>query len=154
MQENLVENKVSFDVDSFIKNKDKAFYALLLEDGRTIFQDDGRYNTVDPAWLRIKEFLETNRIRVKSVKIHFRSNSATVLEVPEDYDGIYFCNRAQQDLSGFEYAGEQITQFFMRFGLLKDNKVYYTDYRVPELLVGASGTLEKFKQENIISGIC
>lgn len=144
---------ICFQLDDFIKTKHAAYYVLRLEDGRFIYQDDLRYGETDKAWLRIKEFLEQERVKVESIWIHFYSNCAEVLNLKDiDYDGLFFCNQASQDIMGMEYAGQQLTQHAMRFGYVKDSVLHYTQWKVPEVLHERSGTAEKFNKGLVIDG--
>ncbi len=118
---------VSFELDSFILDKDKTFWIALLSDGRSVYQDDDRpcYDE-KRSWVRLQTYCKENNLFVKRIDIKFRGEFATN---PESTEG-YFMRKG---VIG-DWGSSKIRNFFV-CGPIINGKIHITKWQVPELLV-------------------
>lgn len=109
----------------------KAIWQVRLSDDTVVYQDDGRDESADSAWIRLKRHCEDNNLKITSMALKFRSN---VINLPSGKDGYYFIRgflgsfgyrHPKRHLSGFETA---------IVGFLEDGVIKTETYRCPELL--------------------
>lgn len=114
-----------------------------LTNGERIYQDDGRPE-VEPesAWLRLKEYVHTNKLAIRDLIIQFRSHIVQVNKEP--VDGFFFRNKI---LGSF--GNPECTNFFV-VGTLKDGIVSVTSYQIPEIEVESTDTR---KVEDCLDGL-
>jgi hypothetical protein len=119
---------VCFELDNFIRDKDKTYWTALLSDGRWIYQDDDRPGEDEPrAWVRLQQFCNDNDLYVKQMRITFRTHTETM---PESEEG-YFCrNRVLGSLAD----GVSKTYYFYSLGPIKDSKIYVDVWMIPEVI--------------------
>ena len=119
---------VSFELDDFIRDKDKTYWSALLSDGRWVYQDDDRPGEAEPrAWVRLQQFCNDNDLFVTQMKIRFRSHEETV---PSSTEG-YFCrNRVLScfsDSKSKTFAGYSL-------GPIINGKIHVETWNVPEII--------------------
>lgn len=118
--------------DNFVLEREyggEASWFVRLSNGEDVFQDDGRPGlTPRSAWMRLKERLETEPLRIESVGLRFRTN---VLQdvLPRYAEGYAFMRAA---LSTF---GSAETSHFYVLGCLKGSTLHVRRFAVPELLL-------------------
>lgn len=111
----------------------KARWVAILDNGETILQDDGRPGA-EPAsaWLRLREYIRDDRLKIRRLYLQHRSNIVTPL--PDDAAGYFFCNRAVALLFDNNTYG-----FYVVGYLTKDNQIETQVWKVPELLLAETG---------------
>jgi hypothetical protein len=120
-------NMVSFELDSFITQKDKTFWIAKLSDGRTVYQDDDRPDYEERnAWLRLKKFCEENNLFVTQVKIQFRDH---IEVLPESNEGYFF----RYGAFGCLKSKKSYSRFIV--GPVKNNQVEVQVWRIPEIIL-------------------
>lgn len=120
---------ISFEIDDFIRDKDKTYWSALLSDGRWVYQDDDRPGETEPrSWVRLQSYCHENGLYVKQMKIRFRSHEETM---PESDEG-YFCRK--RVLGSFS-DGRAKTQEGLSLGPIKDGKIYVQVWLTPEIIL-------------------
>jgi hypothetical protein len=67
---------ISKELDGFIIDKDKTYWKAILNNGETVYQDDGKFQDPHPsAWLRLKRYCEENNLYPTDMWITFRSHT-------------------------------------------------------------------------------
>lgn len=103
-----------------------------LSNGERIFQDDYRPG-VEPysAWLRLKDYVEQNKLAIEDLIVQFRSNVIQINH--EKVDGFFFRNAV---LGGFGLRASDLSlktiQYFI-VGTIKNGILSTVKYQVPEL---------------------
>ena len=120
---------VSFELDSFITDKDKTFWSALLSNGKWVYQDDDRPGEIEKrAWVRLMQYCEDNEVYVTQMRIRFRSHEETM---PESTDG-YFCRNRVLGAFG---AGGQASFNGYALGPVIDNKLHIQVWQIPEIIL-------------------
>lgn len=118
---------ISFEIDSFIEDRDETIWFALLSDGRTVYQDDGRPELAEfSAWKRLKKFCEENHLFVKKVYIKFRSHTESM---PESSDGYFFRYGAMGSP-----ADDKLYKYYI-CGPIINSQIHVTKWRIPEIIV-------------------
>lgn len=125
---------ISLELDSFIKDKDKAYWIAFLSDGTKAYQDEDRPGEAEPrAWVRLQEYCKEKNIYVRQIKLVFRSHTETC---PESDEG-YFLRRG---LLGSFGANERNRNFeFYVIGQVVGDKINTVKWRIPELVIEEDG---------------
>ena len=134
--------KVSFYIDDFIR--DKTIWFVILSDGMTIFQDDGRPGLEQAcAWIRLQEYLRENPgLKINKFGIKFRSHTEFL---PDNCDGYYFSNGILKAMQSEESREYKI------LGYIEDRQIICRWYAVPELVI-INTTVKPLKDSiNLIS---
>jgi len=122
---------ISKELDSFILDKDKAYWKVLLNNGEEVYQDDERVWEPHPsAWVRLKTYCEENKLYPTDMWITFRSHT--------------------------EYCGHSDVGFFFSLGILASpgcenehryvcgpivgDDIHVKNWKVPEILEQDSHT--------------
>ena len=115
------------EIDSFLKEYQERnqCWIVKLNSGLVVYQDDGRKNTVNSAWERLKEYCAENNDYIVDMSIGFRSNRHSL---PSNADGYFFCKSA----AGFFGCNKTIHSIVV--GTLNDNILTVTTWKVPEML--------------------
>lgn len=120
---------VSFELDSFIIDKDKTFWSALLSNGKWVYQDDDRPGETEPrAWVRVKQYCEENDLYVTQMRIRFRSHEEIM---PSSTEG-YFCRNRVLGAFG---AGGQASFSGYALGPIIDNKLHIQIWQIPEIIL-------------------
>lgn len=77
-------------IDEFLR--DKVIWVVHLNNGETIYQDDGREGEAEPsAWIRLRQYVTANNLRIERMELVFRVHSrGNVVEMAPNADGYYF----------------------------------------------------------------
>ena len=119
---------VSFELDSFILDKDKTVWEALLSDGRTVYQDDDRPEYEEKrAWVRLQTFCKENNLYVVRVDVRFRSHFETGQQGGEE--GYFF----RKGVIG-DWGSKKCRDFYI-FGPIINNKIHITKWQVPEIII-------------------
>lgn len=104
----------------------KAMWVAELSNGEHVFQDDDRPGT-DPgsAWLRLKEYVESNKLSILGMRLEFRSN---VIYMPTNVEGYFF----RKALLAAFFSTKSIHYYVV--GTLENGIVKGRYWKVPELL--------------------
>ena len=122
------DTQVCLESDSWIQDIEESttLWIASLSDGTKAFMDDDRPNLYHSAWVRLKEYCETNNLHVVKMQLKFRSHSEFVFD--EDSEG--YCFR-KGVLGSFGSAN----QHFYLVGILKNGIVNMQKWSVPELIL-------------------
>lgn len=118
---------ISFEEDDFIREKieSEVRWVVHLDDGRAVYQDDGRPGHPLPAWLRLKAWLtKHSETAIIGMYLQFRSH---IERMPPNAEGYYFTKAAAAVMYGDAY-GCVVT------GVLREAKVHAQWWRCPELI--------------------
>lgn len=101
----------------------KSRWEVVLSDGRTVYQDDERSNSI--SWKNLRNYLiENPDLRITKFYIGFRDN---VFNLPENADGYYFRN------SVLASWGSEFEKHSFLAGYLKDGVLRVYKYELPEM---------------------
>lgn len=118
---------VSFEVDSFIEDKDETIWIATLSDGRKVYQDDDRpEHTERRAWVRLQEFCKKNNLYVVSMTVKFRSHQE---DTKKSSEGYFF----RKGILG-SFGSDKSIRFYLT-GPIIGNKIHVTKWRVPEIII-------------------
>ena len=112
--------------DDYVKERfeDQPRWVARLSNGLTVYQDDYRPNLTEySAWRRLRQYCKSNSVQISELKLQFRSH---VEDVPKG-DGYYFARGAGA------WFGKPTDHFFV-VGFVKNDIIYKTWWRIPELL--------------------
>jgi len=129
--------------DQFLE--DKTSWIAYLSDGSKVYQDDYRPGEeIESAWARLKKFTDENDLKIKNIKIRFRSHT---LEVPTS--GEYHFKKGVGC-----FVGMQEDHFYI-FGVKRrspDGKEYIKRiwYKVPELVITKKSVLKDEEMKKFI----
>ncbi len=125
---------VSFEMDSFIEDKDSTVWIATLSDGRVVYEDDGRPEYTEcSAWKRLKSFCFQNGIYVKSMVIKFRSHTEVC---PPSEEGYFF----RKGVLGV-YGLDKTIHFYLT-GPIIAGKIHVRKWQVPEIVLESQETRE------------
>ena len=111
-----------------------------LSDGTTVYMDDGRPGVQpESAWLRLREHINTNSLRINAIWLQFRSHRFQVGW--PDAEGYYFAKWIQQT-----WGDAHATHGFV-FGEIRDGKLTTRTWKTPELVL-VEGPTER-NRENL-----
>jgi hypothetical protein len=106
-------------------------WVVQLDNGETIYQDDGRPGMDPPsAWIRLGNYVRNNGFKIVGLLFQFRSHN---VHIEPNAEGYYFAKGA----IGYAGAPETFQQFVA--GFLKEGIIYKTWFQVPELIVSQTG---------------
>lgn len=102
-----------------------------LSNGEKVFYD--HRDDCEPAWLRLKKYVELNKLNIEKIVLQFRSH---IEELPANADGYFHvmgigANLALDEQGSWGGACEEL----WKFGILNGDNVHIKWWRVPELLV-------------------
>ena len=120
--------------------EDKSVWIATLSNGITADQDDDKSGKEPVAWRRLHKYCKENGVHVIGMCLKFRSNVITI-KCPEEIDGFYFSYGAQREFD------EDITRAYYVCGYLKDERINYTWYTIPELLEEKTGQRKTREQD-------
>ena len=127
---------VSFELDSFITDKDKTIWIATLSDGRVVYEDEYRPEyTEHRAWIRLGQFCQENNLYVKKMAIKFRSH---IEELEESSEGYFF----RRGALGSHGASKKTTRHFYLSGPIIDGIICVSKWLVPELILEESENRE------------
>ncbi len=113
------------DYDGF--NGDSTYWVATLNDGTSVYQDDGRPGCEpSSAWLRLKVFCEQNNRWVTGLRVQFRDH---IEAMDPNAEGYYFGRGA----TGILNEDRTFGSFFM--GVKKGDVVEVKNWIVPEIIV-------------------
>jgi hypothetical protein len=115
--------------DEFVQ--EQYFYAprwvAELSDGRRVYMDDYRpCETQHSAWIRLKDLVAQEGVRVVSLYIQFRSHVESPL--PRNQDGYFFAKGLMSGINGSQYGSFVI-------GYLQGESLKVQRWQVPELIL-------------------
>lgn len=112
----------------------EARWTVLLSNGETVIQDDGRPGTNGSAWQRLATHLQDlNAVRITAMNVQFRDQPPFCL--PDNAEGYFF----RKSAGAFAFCNEATVQSYL-VGYLRDGKVWVFRIRVPEMLVSGGET--------------
>ena len=126
---------ISTTVDDYINEYRlwNTVWCVTLNNGQEIFDDNGRRDKnghiMKDSWLRLKEYCDSNNLWIDNIYFKFRSHTEQI----EKSDDGYFLKRG---ILGS--PGNQAIQF-MIIGNVKNNSIFTTKWRVPELIPDETG---------------
>lgn len=107
----------------------EALWYVELSNGQRFVQDDNRPGSNPPsAWLRLRNYLETNHLSIQKFYIGFRDNILYDI-LPHNAEGYFF----RKNLATI--MGERQILSFYIIGYLQDNRVFTQKVKVPEMIV-------------------
>lgn len=108
--------------------EDKTCWVVELSNGESIYQNDGFDESIEfSAWIRLKEYLCKNNLKIDKMYVRFRSNIFYPLE---DYcDGYFF----SMGIIGMMSSTENVNFYIL--GSIKNSIVNIKKIKVPELIV-------------------
>lgn len=126
--------------DEYIQSieEDQTLWIATLNDGTTVYQDDGRH--ILSAWSRLKEYCEENNVYITGLKIKFRDH---VEHLPSNKDGYYFIKCSEC------YMGSKPTHNYV-VGYIESGQIITIKYRVPEILKMDDGVRDIEKNSNLL----
>ena len=108
--------------------ENKTCWVVELSDGTIIYQDDGKdLNLEYSAWIRLKQYLQENNLKINHIFVKFRSNVLDI--IPKNKEGYFF----SIGIIGMMSSTQNVN--FYLIGYIEDNKVNIKKIRVPELIV-------------------
>ena len=108
--------------------EDKTCWAVELSNGETVYQNDGFDQDIEfSAWIRLKDYLHENNLKIEKMYVRFRSNIFYPLE---DYCEGYFFSMG---IIGMMSSTENINFYIL--GSIKKNVVNIKKIKVPELII-------------------
>lgn len=112
--------------DDYIRDyiEQNACWVVTLNDGTTVYQDDGRYEPYS-AWIRLYQHCAKTKSYITHMRIGFRDN---IKQLPPNQEGYFFCKMARGC-----FGMEQTMQLFL-VGYLKSDLLYLTKWKTPEML--------------------
>jgi hypothetical protein len=118
---------VCFSLDSFILDKDSAYWKVELCDGQIVYQDEGRIE-ISP-WIRLKEHCEQFNLAIRKVWVVFRDHIELVLSEDEclQSEGVFFIRSVSQ---GF---GSKPSHAYV-FGCVHDDVIRCKTWKIPEVI--------------------
>ena len=130
--------------DDFLEHK--TIWEVLLDNGLTVFQDDDRIGEEEPsAWIRLKKYVEENKLNIQQMRLRFRDN---VVSIGKNTTGFYFAKGCGKD------STQEDTNHFYIVGYLEDSNIFQCLwYKIPELILFDSCTKDandKTWENNII----
>jgi len=129
-------------IDNWLRNymEQTVIWIVQLDDGTTVYQDDDRPGMEDepPAWLRLKEHVKENDLKIIALKLRFRDN---VKHVENNADGYYFARGVRGNAGGYN-------KYFYSIGVAKKNnvgeyKLFVDKWMTPELIKFNDGETEE-----------
>lgn len=103
-------------------------WVVELNNGERVYQDDNRPGMDPPqAWLRLKNYCESNGLKITGMWIQFRTN---IVELPKNALGYFF----SKGVSGIAFS-EDSTYETYNVGTLIGDRVHCITYRCPELII-------------------
>ena len=110
------------------EDRGHAVWVATLSSGEEVAMDDGRPGHAPAsAWLRLRERVRAEGLRVVGLRLQFRSH--VVRPVPADAPGYFFSKCSVGVLSGSSFH-----LAFYLVGHLTDSGVVVQRYKVPELV--------------------
>lgn len=118
---------LSFELDSFIEDKDETIWIATLSDGRKVYQDDNRPEFEEKrAWVRLQEYCRENNVYVRMMTIKFRSHQEDS-EVSDE--GIFF----RKGVLG-NWGSAKTLQYYL-IGPIREGKIHVKKWRIPEIII-------------------
>jgi hypothetical protein len=112
--------------DAFLEDRDKSVWVATLSNGQIVYQDDDRpYLFPTNSWLRLKQYILLNKLKIDYIQIKFRSHIELV--TPKGADAYYFSNRVAS------FHGLNINYYIV--GWIENDKIKFGKWRVPEILL-------------------
>lgn len=124
-----MSNIVSFEPDEWIQDRweSETLWIAYLSDGTSVWMDDERPEMPHhSAWVRLKNYCETNNLYVVKIQLKFRSHSEFVYD--ENSEGYCFRHGVLGSM------GNPTRNFFL-VGILKNDVVHMYKYSTPELVL-------------------
>lgn len=113
--------------DGFLDIHHTWFWEVILSNGLTVFQDDGRHGIPQhSAWIRLYNYVSENNVSINSFRVRFRTNS---YNMPDKQRGYYFSKGFLQG------AGASVGLEYYVLGFVTGDNVYFSWLRVPELII-------------------
>lgn len=114
--------------DDFVQNYKlgNPRWVVHLNNGTTVFQDDGRPGLSENAWLRLKKYCEENKLYIVRMHVQNRSN---VKRLPSEMDGYVF----RKGVRGV-FGVDGTTNLFFT-GWLSQDVLTVQKWRVPEMIL-------------------
>lgn len=109
--------------DPFLE--EKTIWIADLSNGERIYQDDGR-GEPESAWLRLREYLQKEKLRITAFELRFRSNS---VRIPINGRGCLFSKAVGKD-----WGSELQDNFYVVGDFVSVDNIYCRWLRVPELI--------------------
>lgn len=128
--------------DRFIQDwyVDIPRWQVILNNGQTVYQDDGRPNVIpNSAWERLYYHCKENNLYIVDMMIGFRSNCHSL---SSNMDGYYFCKGSRG-----AFGLDKTLQLFFA-GTLNNNELIVECWKVPEMIK------EKSESRQITDTIC
>lgn len=113
-----------FEYDGY--NGDGTFWTATLNNGKVVYQDDGRECYEEPStWLRLIEYCKANSLYIIEFNVRFRDH---VEHLPSNAEG-YFFSKGCAAIWGDDTSYNQYVM-----GYLEDNTVKITKWVVPAII--------------------
>lgn len=125
--ENMTEICTNPDDELILERLDRETrWVAVLSNSLTVYQDDNRYGESDAAWIRLKNYCQTNKVTIEKLRIQFRTN----IQEFTSADGFYFT----KGVAGELFNGGQNSYNYFVIGLVKNGEVHKTWYKIPEII--------------------
>jgi hypothetical protein len=115
-------------IDDYINSKilGETIWIVKLTNNLEVYQDDNRPGLEPSAWLRLKEYCETNNVKIANFTLRFRSHYENI--VPNK-TGYIFCKGC------IALLGNESSYNLYKVGYIENNSIIMEKWRVPELVL-------------------
>lgn len=111
-------------------NREKVCWVAHLSNGETVYQDDDRPGETErSSWIRLKNYCKQGKYSVVGIDIRFWDHKEKA--VTDGALGYYFVNKVEA--TAFSGVVNNTHSYYV-IGYLKDDKVYTTEWLVPEII--------------------
>ena len=109
--------------DEYVRERPR--WVVTLDDGTTVYQDDGRPGREDSAWQRLRSYCQESGRCIDEMWLQFRSNRVQVCN--KIVDGYFFIR------SVYGVWGEHSNDAYIA-GYLENEVIHAIKWKVPELI--------------------
>lgn len=113
---------LTFEDDEFVR--DLPRWVVDLDNGQSVYEDDGRPGTEGSAWPRLGAYCREHGLSIAAMRLQFRSH---VVHLPPGMDGYYFAK------SSLGVWGEPESYAGFVAGYVANNQLLVRNFKVPEL---------------------
>jgi hypothetical protein len=121
-------NLPSFELDDWLVEhiEWQPCWKAELNNGKTAIQDDGRPGETVSSWIRLKNYVRDNNIKIRRVFLDYRG--VTTFPVPDDCHSYFFINSCLSAIGEFP-----VNYIKIGFQKNKDSFLYIVKIRLPDL---------------------
>lgn len=105
--------------------REKYFWRVKLSNDEVFYGIDEN-DSIGNEWLKLKEYVENNHLRVTEYSINFRDHSEDIIREEKIFFGVFFNNAIYGDLLTNEH--------YFNTGVITSEKFVSMRWKVPELM--------------------